>query len=66
MIQGGDCVLNENISPEQYISEIKALNKKLNIAEQQIMDSAFIDKRNPFESNYGSKAKISAFSNIKK
>ena len=49
MIQGGDCVLNENISPEQYISEIKALNKKLNIAEQQIMDSAFIDKRNPFE-----------------
>lgn len=41
--------MNENISAEQYISEIQALNQKLNTAEQQIMESAFIDKKNPFE-----------------
>ena len=40
--------MNENISAEQYISEINSLNRKLNIAEQKIMESAFIDTKNPF------------------
>lgn len=41
--------MNENISKEQYISEIDSLNQKLDNAEKQIMESAFIDKKNPFE-----------------
>jgi len=41
--------LNENISSEQYEAEIQALNKKLRLAENKIMESAYTDPKNPFD-----------------
>lgn len=41
--------MNENISAEQYRDEIYALNKKLDLAEQQLMDTAYTDPKNPFD-----------------
>ncbi len=41
--------MSENISAEQYESEIKALNRQLDLSEQRLMDTAYNDPRNPFD-----------------